>query len=204
MSLKNYLLHNINFLMEASGITANILSKKTGVGQATIYKIKDGVISNPTIETIYPIAKYFRLSIDELVGVKLYSNTPNSNYAKNMIPLISFQDINKYPDSSVIRYVNTDFVDVEGKCCVEVDEETHIFKKDSILILDLIIKYEKYDYVVVKANNSNVFSIKKVVFDDIFFLQSAQKDLKPHIFNIDDYIIIGVIIGYIKYFKEPK
>ncbi|MBY0379600.1 MAG: helix-turn-helix domain-containing protein [Burkholderiales bacterium] len=203
-SSKNYLLHNINFLMEASGITANVLSKETGVGQATIYKIKDGVISNPTIDTIYPISKYFGFSIDELVGVKLYSSTPSVSHVRNMIPLIPFHNIGDFANTAVMRYINTDFTDIEGKCCVEVLEDNCIFKKNGILILDLNTKYEKLDFVIVKRNNDSICSIKKVIFDDIFFLQSIVKTLEHQIFDINDYTILGVVVGYIKYFKEPR
>ncbi len=202
MSPKNYLSYNINFLMEKSSVTANALSRETGVGQATIYKIKDGIILNPTIDTIYPIARYFGLSLDELVGVKLYSNIPSINCVRNKIPLILFNDIDSFPNISAIRYVSTDFDDIEGKCCVEVLEDDCVFKKNGILILDMNIKYEKFDFVIVKRNLDNVYSIKKVVFDDIFFLQSVVKTLKYHLFEINDYTILGVVVGYIKYFKE--
>ena len=203
MHLKNYLLHNINFLMEAANITAGALSKETGVGQATIYKIKDGMISNPTIDTIYPIAKYFGFSIDELIGVKLYSGI-SSNGSKNVIPLINFNDIERFPDVPTLRWVNTDFIDIASKCCIEVQVDNWLFRKHSILILSLNAQYETLDFVLVKKKTNNEISIKKLIFDDVFFLQSIVKTLEHQMFNKDDYIILGVVVGYIKYFREPK
>lgn len=203
MSNKNYLMDNLNFLMETCDITANLLSKETGVGQATIYKIKDGEISNPTIDTILPLSKYFGFSIDELIRIKLYSTNPSANRMGNMIPLIPFNHINNFPNIPPIRYINTDCIDVEGKYCVEIVDDDCIFIKNSILIINTKIKYEKSDFVIVINNNNKIPSIKKIIFDDIFFLQSTVKSLYQHIYNINDYTVLGVVVGYIKYFKEP-
>lgn len=200
MSFQNHLTYNLNFLLQDLKITANTLSKETGIRQATVYKIKEGTISNPTIETLYPIAKYFGFTVDELMSVRLYSSTPMSEKTSR-IPLISFSDIEKYPDINIIKYVNTDFPTSNDKYCVKAIEDNGKFENGSILIVDTSLQYQSRDYVIAKRIIDNKCSIKRIMYDDDFFLQSITYGLENQVFKFSDYSITGVIVGYIKYYK---
>jgi transcriptional regulator with XRE-family HTH domain len=203
MPSKEYLAYNINFLMEKAGLTSSTLSKATGVAQTTIYKIKDGIITNPTIDTLKPIVEYFNFSIDELINTKLFSTTPMQiTYTKNLLPLILFNEIENFPKTNVIRYINTDFNNIDGKYCIDLLEGNSIFEKNSILIIDKLFQYKAQDIVIVKRKADNKLSIKKIIYDDEFFLQSLTIGINHHSFGIEDYIILGVVVGHIKYLKD--
>lgn len=201
MSTDNHLTHNINFLMEYHNISPNILSKNTGIGVGTIYQMKYGTITNPTVETITPIAKFFNFSVDEIVRIKIQSINPKKK-SLQLLPLIPVSEIDNFPNASVIRYVNTDFEYNENKYCFEVQENNLIFDKNSIIIVDINLKYSNLDFVIVKNKKENIISLKQIIFDDKFFLKSIIKNMEFKIFDINEYCIKGVIIGYIKYFKE--
>lgn len=57
-------------LMTEKGIKSSELARKTGVGQPVIYRIMTGVTDNPQIHTLMPIADFFKVSIDQLLGIK--------------------------------------------------------------------------------------------------------------------------------------
>ena len=199
MSFKNHLTYNLNFLMQSLNITSNVLSKETGIRPATIYKLKEGTINNPTIETIYPIATFFKFTVDELIGLKLYKASSESN--KSSIPLISCLEISNYPNVNIIRYISTDFPNSNDKYCVEVLEDNCKFEKNSILIIETKSKHENHDYIIVKRKNDNSISIKKVIYDDDYFLQSITNGLENKLFELKDYLVLGVVVGYLKYYR---
>lgn len=202
---ENHLTHNLNFLMQSLEININELSKKTGIRQTTMYKLKDGVISNPTIETLYPIAKYFNISIEELVGTKLYNMSLKEHVISyNLVPLIPFLEIGNFPNSKIIRNVSIDFSKTKGKFCTEVLNNDTEFESGTILIIDTTINYENKDYVIVKRRSDAVISIKRVLYDDSYALQSITIGLEKRLFDIEEYSIIGVVAGYLKNYKEAS
>lgn len=202
MALANFLTYNLNFLMQEFKLTANELSKKTGIRAATIYKLKDGVINNPTVETLLPLARHFGFTIDELIAVKLERLDSNGSFeARGLIPLISINDIEKYPNAPAIRNVKTEFSDTNGKFAIEVFDDDSRFEQGSLLFIDSKINYENKDFVVVKRIFDSTHSVKKIVFDDEYYLQSITTGLEKKLFNIKDYIVLGVVIGYLKYLK---
>jgi transcriptional regulator with XRE-family HTH domain len=63
----NYLL-NLSVIRREKGLTQRSLAKKSGVSYNTIIKIERGGIPNPTIETVYKLAKGLSITIDELLA----------------------------------------------------------------------------------------------------------------------------------------
>jgi transcriptional regulator with XRE-family HTH domain len=203
MSFQNHLTYNLNFLIKNLKISTNTLSKETGIRQATIYKLKEGIINNPTIETLYPIAKYFKCTIDELMSIPFYSSKSTSETCSRL-PLLSISEVEKFPDVNIIKYINTDFSNQNGKYCIQNLEDDNKFEKDSILIIDTNLQYQSQDYVIVKRFFDNKFSIKRILYDDYYFLQSIVNGLENNIFNLNDYKLLGVIVGSIKYYKKVE
>lgn len=65
---KSTIQHILAALLAEHGISPTELSRRTGVGQSTISRILNGKIATPKDEQVYPIAKYFGLSTDQLRG----------------------------------------------------------------------------------------------------------------------------------------
>ena len=57
-------------LLAENGLTQSEFAKRAKLTQATVNRLCSGEISNPTIQTLLPIAKYFGISVDELIGNK--------------------------------------------------------------------------------------------------------------------------------------
>ncbi|MEO8400560.1 MAG: helix-turn-helix transcriptional regulator [Gammaproteobacteria bacterium] len=66
----------LSYLMSVKGIKCAELGRKTGVGQPVVYRLMTGVTENPQVLTIKPIAEYFGVSLDQLLGI-----TPLNNQA---------------------------------------------------------------------------------------------------------------------------
>ena len=55
-------------LLNESGLSQNELARRTGIAQQVIQRLASGSQKNPTVETLIPLADYFMLSIDQLLG----------------------------------------------------------------------------------------------------------------------------------------
>lgn len=59
----------LSHLMSEKGIKSAELARKTGVGQPVIYRLMTGVTDNPQVFTLKPIADFFNISLDQLLGI---------------------------------------------------------------------------------------------------------------------------------------
>src|SRR3990167_958328 len=69
-NLSNILSH----LMSEKGIKSAELARKTGVGQPVVYRLMTGATENPQILTLKPIADFFGVSLDQLIGLSPLNN----------------------------------------------------------------------------------------------------------------------------------
>ena len=58
----------LSHLMQAQKLSSSELARRTGVAQPIIYRLMNGNTCNPQILTVKPIADYFAISIDQLLG----------------------------------------------------------------------------------------------------------------------------------------
>lgn len=72
---------NLNLLVKERGIPQKAICDATGITQATFSRMVHGD-RNPSLDTVYKIAKYFDVSIDELVGIKAEKSEFNKNQLK--------------------------------------------------------------------------------------------------------------------------
>jgi len=59
---------NLNFLMIDMRISADELGRRTNIPASTIKKIRNRYNPNPTLTTLLPLAKFFSLTLGQLVG----------------------------------------------------------------------------------------------------------------------------------------
>ena len=60
----------LSHLMAEKGIKSAELARKTGIGQPVVYRLMTGTTENPQILTLKPIADFFGISIDQLLGLR--------------------------------------------------------------------------------------------------------------------------------------
>jgi len=59
----------LSFLMSDMGIKSAELARKTGVAQPVISRLMTGVTTNPQVLTIKPIADFFNVNLEQLLGM---------------------------------------------------------------------------------------------------------------------------------------
>lgn len=58
----------LTYLMTEKGISSAELARKTDVSQPVIYRLMTGATENPQIQTVKPIADFFGVELDQLLG----------------------------------------------------------------------------------------------------------------------------------------
>lgn len=58
----------LNKLMKNQGLSLDKLAKLTGVSRSNINRMRTDPDCNPTIYTLLPIAKFFQISVEQLIG----------------------------------------------------------------------------------------------------------------------------------------
>lgn len=97
--LMGNLADTLSHLMFKKGIKSAELARKTGVGQPVIYRLMTGITDNPQINTLKPIADYFGVSLDQLVGIipltkqNLFNNTSLHDLQNKLITIKTISSV---------------------------------------------------------------------------------------------------------------
>ena len=60
------------------------LAATTGIPKANISRLINHQNSNPTLSSIFPIAKYFKISVSELIGDPIYQANDTKNVSRQI------------------------------------------------------------------------------------------------------------------------
>lgn len=87
----HFISDNLGELMAQNGVSSTDLAKLTGIPKANISRLLSDPNCNPTILTLLPIAKYFEVSVSQLIGDDVFSSNLNmsSEDKKKMAKVLS-------------------------------------------------------------------------------------------------------------------
>jgi len=204
---------NLNLLMEEAHISADELGRRTGLPSSTIKKIRNRYNPNPTLTTLQPLAKFFSITLGQLVGNEPLSNIQiKGAYKENTeivrhIPILSWVEAITWPNT-YDQYHNTVSSEYEYdryafSLIVEEDHWQNLIKGTALLV-DPSIKASHRDFVIMYKQGQNIASLKQLLFDE------DQMYLKPIIegYNISiftpEHRILGVVVEYKKNLKRNQ
>lgn len=198
--LKN-LSENLNMLMAKARLTSNELAKQIAIPATTIKRIRNNEQANPTLATLLPIAKYFSISLDKLIGEeKNIINNVGSTMGLQRIPVLSWAECIYYNGLNSEKYSKQIFIDQhlsqKAFALLVEDSDLKIFPKNSVLIVEPDTIPAKGDFVIVANEKNNIATIRKYIIEiDQIYLKSMIDGPEISILS-PDYKILGVIIQY--------
>ena len=190
------------------------LARQTGVLQPVIHRIVSGETDNPKIGTLLPIANYFGISINELIGEEtvLANQNVNPSMANNTlhkIPLLNWQEIKEWPN--IIKRGDRGYIETSNKLCknsyaVAVKDSTMLprFPEGTILIIDTSLVPQDQDFVIVQTSLQNEPLFKQVFFDgDDIYLKPVNPDFKTLFLDKSiNYHYLGILVEARTLFKQ--
>jgi SOS-response transcriptional repressor LexA len=180
------------------------LHKKTGVPLTTINRLINDKNVNPTISSLIPIADFFDVSLNQLMGIDpLESDSLVGKYIKKQklwteIPIISWEDAIQWPlnslNISIEKVISTDILlNANSYALIIIETNWEGFFPNSILIIDSVVTPEHGDYVIIWKIGQKIASLKQVLMDDDkVYLRPVNKDYQTQLLN-ESYKILGVI-----------
>ena len=185
---------NMKTLMTLAQINASELARRTGIAQPIIHRLSTGQNVNPKLATIKPIARYFMVSVSQLIGEEALPNDQsflhinNDHRGWNRVPLISWLDAVNWPrtlpayqNSHDATYISTDanvsktaYSLVIRGCAMEP-----LFPEGTTIIVEPKRKPRDRDFVVVHMTGEGEARLKQVLVDgNDHYLKSLNPDLE--------------------------
>lgn len=176
----------LSLLMERNGISLTVLYRNTGIAIPTIKRMQSDKTCNPTVATLLPIAAYFGITLNQLIGVdplplgNIGFFEEKSHWLR--IPIVSWKDAIDWPEIHIAQYefTQTD-IDIGKKpYALKIETSDWMFSgflKNSLLLINTEINPAHKDYVVVHKADQELPTLKQILIDEN---QICLKPLTPY------------------------
>jgi transcriptional regulator with XRE-family HTH domain len=205
----NNLKSNLKDLLVKHRLSALDLAQKTGIGQPVISRLLSGTTRNPQISSLLPIAKFFRLPVEDLIRVynakntvkKFRKNRHHDEYTK--IPLLSESQIIRIllenipfqlkgtPTFILNRKVNNNVYafNINDYC------SNPVFPNNTIAVVASDLSPNHKDFVLVH-NREQIYFRRYLFINNKTFLEIPTYDNPDLKLLLPDEHIIGTILRF--------
>jgi SOS-response transcriptional repressor LexA len=200
---KTKLAATLKYLLQNSNLSESELARQTGVCQPVIHRLASGETDNPKIDSLRPIAKFFSISVDQLIGDLPISSEGTVFHVEQELfnlPLITLNQAISWPQKrnefSITTHVQTDIEITESAYAIRLKDSTMypMFPDGTLLIIEPNHAYEHRDFVVVFLKDENRAIFKQLLIDGSRrYLKSINKDYPSISLTANDKIL-GVML----------
>lgn len=191
---------NVNALMESVHISASELGRRINLPASTIKKIRNCDAPNPTVATLLPIARYFSLTLSQLVGDE---NMPYHAVHGSLqkIPVLSWNEVVLHTQNTVLssKTICLDPPESPSAYALVVEQNNlDNLSEGTVLIINPEIKPKHLDLVIVHKIGQTSVCLKQWI-DEL-----GEIYMKPLISGCpftaftQEHAILGVVTEYRK------
>lgn len=160
-------------LITEKNLTISELARSVNVLQPVLHRMASGNTDNPRIDTLIPIAQYFEITIDQLVGI-----IPISNIQKtNSFPLLGWSNIKKYLSGKFepSHFLETHQSASKNSYFLKVKDSTMLplFNEDALILIDPSITPKNKDFIIIEIEEHEKPTLRQL------FLDGTDNHLKP-------------------------
>lgn len=182
------------YLMHKFNVDDVALHKVTGIPASTIARMRNNTQANPTATTLHPIAHYFNVSIDELLGYTALKNPSllpiedNDAVIATTLPVLAWEQVFEWVsnESEALNAKLTQWLKTEHEVSshsfsitVTSDSFGPGFRKGSLLLFDPQIVPKDGDLVLIQFQDSNQIALRKIIIDgEDIFIRSVNPEIK--------------------------
>ncbi|APS59123.1 helix-turn-helix domain-containing protein [Piscirickettsia salmonis] len=165
-------------LMKIHSISSDAeLARATGVPASTISRLLNKESPNPTVSNLLPLASYFHVSLDQLLGIEELHDLKHKSCEQYLtdqvacrLPVINLSQVNsclstKKSNKTKIELVSTGyrFKKNEG-LAVKVDTLAYapIYRQGTVLIIDYDLPQGENDILLVSIENGDLILLQKI------------------------------------------
>jgi transcriptional regulator with XRE-family HTH domain len=194
--------NNLKYLLKKKNLSITDLSRETGIPQPTITQLILGQSISPRITTLIPIATFFNITIDELIGIKNLIQ-PSSGVVRYAIPILDWENIYKWINDND-KFITENFnhwiatekiLGTNAFALFSTRTMEPLFRHKSILLIDTKANITDGSYVIY-CDDSKLCNIKRTLKDGAeIYLESISIHNKETIkYNLSENKIYGVVV----------
>lgn len=201
----------LGLLMKEANINASQLSRNTGLAVTTIKRLCTGD-SNPTVNSLEPVARYFNVTIAQLLGIdptllnrEKGVTIPNVN-SWSLVPLITLEEALDWPASKAAVKARTqlEYIPIDA----DTDDTLYAirlqgqvleprFKEGTNLVFTQQQKPSDGSIVLIQHKDKSLPQYKEAIFDGSdMYIRSVNPDLpgnKITLFDQSTTKVLGVL-----------
>lgn len=196
-------------LMAEINISEAQLARKTKIPQPTLHRILSGATKSPRGESLSPLAKFFSISISQLIGDEpLPSDRIPGEHnpgviAWSSVPILSWDLAALWPACKIdlkkdqwSNWVTTDREITPNTFAVRVEGQSMLprFAANTVLVIEPSIEAKDGDFVVVHLEKQSKATFKQFLIDGP---DRYLRPLNPEFKTIElnrEYRMVGVLI----------
>lgn len=200
----------LSFLMDECDIDDATLARETGVPASSISRMRLNAEANPTASTLRPIARFFSVSISQLLGDeplpedRLPGTHNPIGFTSLRMPIIGWDCILDWLDNEgkntkndLKQWISTEKDIGEKSFALMIDTNAFglAFRKGSLIIVDPDQKPYDGDLVLIKLQEERNIFLKQFLIDGSdYYMRSVNPEMKgtKQLENNDR--ILGVVI----------
>ena len=196
------------------------LAKETRVPLTTIARMRACQTANPTASSLRPLSQYFGISISQLLGDEplpidhAAGNKEAASTKVSRVPLISWKHARSWtsskslPKHDIKGWITSDLPlsPMSYALTIENNAYGHIFRPNTVLIVDPSIPPTSTDFVVIQAGDEDNVILKEIIFDgEDIYLKSVNPELTRTLLLKEPYNYCGVVMEsrYIHHEHNP-
>jgi SOS-response transcriptional repressor LexA len=214
--MKNSMHTILKGLMAELGINESELARRTGIGQPVVHRICSGETDNPKVATLSPIANFFAVSIDQLIGTEPLSpdripGTFNPDaQGWRQIPLLAWEQVLSWPNltqkSGPLPTISTDIELSQHAYALTVRDTTMEprFPEGTVLLVDPNLQPNSLDFAIIHIEGQHLPNFKQILIDgEHTILKPLNADFKTSLLD-KPHKFLGVMIQSRMDFKKRR
>lgn len=181
--MSQQLAKNIKHYLNQTNTSPATLAQHSGIDKARISRLLSGKTTNPQIETLKPIADFFNISLDELVGHNALTNGKSHGIVipikRLLIPVIAWKHITYWLNIKD-QYLADETIDVTSHISpdsfaltIEDNEYQPLFRPQETLIVDPHTTAKNRDLLLIQ-NNDEIRIMQLLIDNENYFLKNIN------------------------------
>jgi SOS-response transcriptional repressor LexA len=161
----------IKALMREKDISVTELARQTQISQPVLHRLATGATYNPQIATLVPIANFFAVTLDQLIGNAPLSAASVQRQQWAKVPLLALDEVLAWLEhrASIMptAFVATDSGISKNTYAIQLNDSTMQprFVEGTLLIINPEDTAEDQDFVVVHTSDQKRVTCKQFLSD---------------------------------------
>lgn len=200
------LARNLSYLMTRQRVKESDLARALNLPYVTIHRLVTGETTDPRLSTLQQLARYFSITLDELIGEKLPLNASEELFQIRKVPLLNWEIIadpewkthiewNTWENWEPIALRHKEQLSLNAYALKTRHGMQPRFPLGTLLVIDPNVQAKDGDLIIVRLRADNAVSLRRLLVDPPSYqLESLTENIPNLEYNSQKHHLIGVVV----------